>query len=70
MFNLLMTTMMIMFVIIYVIHISIVFTSSFVLLIFSYRLCKRYIPIALMMFVIICSYFIFCFIIVMFFFFF
>jgi hypothetical protein len=47
---------MIMFVIIYVVNISIVFASSFVLLVFSYRLDKRYIHIALMIFVIISSY--------------
>jgi hypothetical protein len=51
-----MMMIIIMFVIIYVINISIVFASSFVLLVFSYRLNERYIHIALMMFVIISNY--------------
>jgi hypothetical protein len=53
MFNLLMM-IIIIFVIIYVININIVFASSFVLLVFSYKLDKRHIHIALI--VIISSY--------------
>jgi hypothetical protein len=50
-----MMMIIIMFVIIYIINISISFASSFVLLVFSYRLDKRHIHIALMI-VIISSY--------------